>query len=145
MAELLTSTAWVYALEDPDGNLCYAGSTRSHPPRRLVSHQKGCGSAGDSALHLSTGSLSSVDSEASFDGEVPGERWRATRDRTGPPAYGNGRPGDLRRLRNRPGFLNYRGEPAQSSAVTLARGTAIANFTESAHRFLQEPSNLTYE
>ena len=42
MAEPLTSTAWVYGLEDPDGNLCYAGSTRSYPPRRLTSHQKGC-------------------------------------------------------------------------------------------------------
>ena len=42
MAEPLTSIAWVYGLEDPDGNLCYAGSTRSHPPRRLTSHQRGC-------------------------------------------------------------------------------------------------------
>ena len=42
MAEPLTSIAWVYGLEDPDGNLCYSGSTRSHPPRRLTSHQRGC-------------------------------------------------------------------------------------------------------
>ena len=52
----------------------------------------------------------------------PAGRWSATRAWTALPTYGSGRPGDLRRSRNRPGFLNYRGEPAQSSAVTLAEG-----------------------
>ena len=66
--------------------------------------------------------------------------WSATRDRTGLPACGNGRPGDLRRLRNRPGFLNYREEPAQSSAVTLARGTATAATLLSQH--MQVPSGF---
>ena len=68
--------------------------------------------------------------------------WSATRDQTGPPAYGNGRPGDLRRRRNRPGFLNYRGEPAQSSAVTLARGTATAATLLSQH--MQVPSGTEH-
>ena len=78
----------------------------------------------------------------SLDGRYPASAWRATRDRTGPPAYGNGRPGDLRRLRNRPGFLNYRGEPAQSSAVTLARGTATAATLLSQH--MQVPSGTEH-